>query len=296
MPRFSFSEEEFKDDSQNGQSTEEAVLEELEESPEVELADDELDSEVEKRLEVAEYYRLILKQDLFNDRSEAASRVQKEIRSFVRGRLEVLVGLKPAHQPSKPVELPFSPTQLEALKKMADVLIRKGGQRPPEGPSIKTVEVPQEEKPATQLQKAEGPKLNQVAGKQSEPKPVAKKPGPKPKAKTNQPIKGKPVETPQDADGPEDPLPDVQAVETKDGIFKIGNGKRYKLVPHPTKSEFKIWLDVSGQAKPTGIQPTPVPSPLDPRSRMVEEIQAEQALEGIDRSTNLAIAASLAGK
>jgi len=74
-------------------------------------------SEVEKRLEMAQYYRLVLQDTIFNDppNVEVADRVEGEIREFVRGRMALLVGVgeeKKAETPSSP----FSDAEILALR------------------------------------------------------------------------------------------------------------------------------------------------------------------------------------
>src|SRR5262245_7938180 len=74
------------------------VVEELEQPASQQLTDVEVDehmTEVEKRLEMAQYYRLILSQSMFDGASnpEVADRVETEIRDFVRTRMAALVGV-----------------------------------------------------------------------------------------------------------------------------------------------------------------------------------------------------------
>src|SRR5437016_108827 len=79
----------------------ESVDEMLEETPTPQMDTveqiDEVMSEAEKRFEVAQYYKLLLRDSLFQNSSEAADIVEAEIRTFIKERLSVLLGVKAAH-------------------------------------------------------------------------------------------------------------------------------------------------------------------------------------------------------
>lgn len=79
---------------------------------------DEQMSEVEKRLEVAHYYRMLLKNELFANPSEAGQTVENEVRTFIRGRLAVLLGLKPEVASSSTSD--FSDDEIQSLKEIAN--------------------------------------------------------------------------------------------------------------------------------------------------------------------------------
>ncbi len=84
---------------------------------EVQSIDDQM-SEVEKRLEMAQYYRLVLNDSIFNDppNPEIADRVENEIREFVRSRMSLLVGVG---EEKKEVQSPFSDAEVLALRTIA---------------------------------------------------------------------------------------------------------------------------------------------------------------------------------
>lgn len=84
---------------------------------EVQSIDDQM-SEVEKRLEMAQYYRLVLNDTIFNDppNVEIADRVEGEIREFVRGRMSLLVGVG---EEKAEVLSPFSDAETLALRTIA---------------------------------------------------------------------------------------------------------------------------------------------------------------------------------
>ena len=133
MP-FDLTEFEQETDSEDLDSSDlevEIPAEEEEETQEEGESDAELDnymSEVDKRLEVASFYRALLKNPLFNgvrDKGSAATVVEKEVRAFCRSRLAVLMGLKPETSAITTVvtSSPFTPEQTEALVAVANKLI-----------------------------------------------------------------------------------------------------------------------------------------------------------------------------
>jgi hypothetical protein len=132
-------------------------------------------SEVELRLEEANWYRALLSNSLFNNSGPIADKVEAEVRDFVRSRLRVLLGIDPE---KKAVNEVFSQPEIVALKGLA---ARITGQRGPAQPSA-----PQkaEMRPVPQVNQAQAPVstpvLNQpVKPVKSQPAPVKPKVEPK---------------------------------------------------------------------------------------------------------------------
>lgn len=108
------------------------------------------------RLEQGNLYKMLLKHDLFDGVEadpRAVQNVQREIRTFIRERLEILVGLRqdPKLQP-KTQSLGFSSEEVMLLKGMLSKVLNKGENRPapltnPEKPKISAVTV--KERPKT---------------------------------------------------------------------------------------------------------------------------------------------------
>jgi hypothetical protein len=103
---------------------EDEMLESLSEEAE-EAFDAELVNNARLRLEQGRLYEMLLKHDFFEGMDadqRAVSNVQKEVRNFVRERLEVLVGLRQdprlAPKAAVQVNLPFNSLEIELLKKM----------------------------------------------------------------------------------------------------------------------------------------------------------------------------------
>lgn len=142
----------------------------------VEEAVDETDgeptlSEVERRLEIATYFKAAMKGGFFETNTEISLVVEKEIYNFCRSRLEVLLGIS---QPSVTeteviAKSPFTEDEAKVLKAVAAKLLSKTAEvkaaPPPIEPQVKKNRIPQKSV-TTQ------PEVKQ--SKQA--KPVAKKP------------------------------------------------------------------------------------------------------------------------
>ncbi len=109
------------EDVEYASEQEESVEEENSEEQDLE-ADAQILKDASLRLEQGNLYKMLLKHDLFEGvdaDARAIANVQRELRSFIRERLEVLVGLKsdPRIAPKKlQVELPFSELEIQLLK------------------------------------------------------------------------------------------------------------------------------------------------------------------------------------
>jgi len=119
-------------------------------------------SEVEKRLEVASYYRLLLNDSLFTDKTPASVMVENEIRGFIRDRLAYLLNIKQEVK-ATPVELPFSQEELAALTWLASKVIAN--------PKLKT-EVATVKPPIQVPVEKKIPSIKKVPGSASRVKPA----------------------------------------------------------------------------------------------------------------------------
>jgi hypothetical protein len=175
-----------------------------------------LDLEVEKRFEVAMYYRLLLRDTLFKDSSEAANIVEQEVRGFVRSRLELLMGLGQPQQDKQQVSEVFDQDEITALKAIAARVLRKPSLIQP---SLKKQEAPPKALPS--IRKRSGPQKPPVASKP--PKPQKRK-------KTAETI---------------DDIPDGTVVEE--------DGKKYQVATNDLGQKYK--RDITGQVTPPGYVP-----------------------------------------
>lgn len=154
------------------------VEEEQEEESEEE-SDESVMDDVEKRLEIASFYQALLKNPLFNgsrNKGSGATVVEKEVRSFCRTRLEILVGLKQEVKVAPVVAISqFTQEQAETLIAIANQLLAKNRTTPI---------------PASMPTVASAPMVNAVAGpKTAVSKPAANKTQVKPKAANKTPPK-----------------------------------------------------------------------------------------------------------
>ncbi|MBA3354286.1 MAG: hypothetical protein H0U23_17985 [Blastocatellia bacterium] len=102
--------------------------------------------EVDKRLEVTSYYRELLRGSLFEANSEAARIVEKEVKKYVRERVEILLGIKTVTEKvTAPAPLPFDEQEVTALKMLASKLIGNpalASERKPQEPVLRQVAAP----------------------------------------------------------------------------------------------------------------------------------------------------------
>ncbi len=143
--------------------------------------EDELDmsylEDVDKRLEVSHYYRMLLKNSIFEDRVEAAVIVEKELRAFIRERLSSLLNLKgtgPASE-KKESEVQFTDEEIKILKLWAQALSKKPG-------LVETVSQPGKKTPTVRKQTSTGGIRTVAATKPATPAPAATPPAPAPTA------------------------------------------------------------------------------------------------------------------
>ena len=171
-------------------SEEEVAEEESSEEQDLE-ADAQILKDASLRLEQGNLYKMLLKHDLFEGveaDARAIANVQRELRSFIRERLEVLVGLKadPRIAPKKvQVELPFTELEIQLLKEFLGKVTGK------------TETKPAAMKPATVQVSSAPVKIKPVVGTSSSKVTVSapKKAQPKPKqapTKTEEPRLQKP--------------------------------------------------------------------------------------------------------
>lgn len=195
---------------------------------------------VEERLELAHYYSLLLKHNVFgDDDSEPALKVLGEVRGFIRQRLAVLVGLQvePAVAATKQV---FSDDEVAALKMVAAKVLKK--------PEI--VKVPEVKQLSVQPAPKPAPALAPVATKRPVGRPRKIRLG---RDVLSQAPAANPAKNPAKvaAKPPQEPGAEIAIGE----IHEV-NGRRYKRVEHPVSGE-PFDMDVSGQVVSAQAIPQP---------------------------------------
>jgi hypothetical protein len=227
-----------------------------------EESDERAMAKVEFRLELAQYYRLVLSMDsFFSDSSgPAASVVDKEIRDFVRTRMSKLVGVEGADS-----EGVFTPAEVTALKALAAPAVfgalsaiaakvtRKPSLAETPAPTLKKAVVPAK------------PALRKVSAKSIVP--------------------SAPAPTPTSTPTPPPPTPaPVEKVSTVKRAVKTVSTT---MIDQSTgKAEQReVEMDLTQQARPTGnIQPIPFPT-----SRHQTEMMSQMTASRLAEATNRAV-------
>lgn len=234
---------------------------------------DDVMSEAERRYEIAQYYKLLLRGSLFQNKTEASSIVEKEIREFIRERFSVLIGIKS----EKTISSDFNESQINVLKEFADLgqkapkvlaaltkrLDKKIDSKAKPEPTLNTVK----ESPAPALKKNEEPKLSQP---QPQQKPKQQKPNQNPKG-----IK-------------------VPKMYQDDPTLKIENGRIY-IHAKNALGEYVYERDTNtGETRPLMRDVTPIKTPENikrapmPTDAMLSGIMQSQAQKVLTKDTSKA--------
>jgi hypothetical protein len=232
----------------------------FESAPTEETQVEDLLCEAERRFAKAKYYEVLIKEPIFEgDSSPTALEVVKEIQTFSRERLSVLLGLRAAATDPASV---FTAEEIDILKKMAQKLLKRpelGGiaVQPPSSPQLKRASAPQSPKP---------PEVK---------KPVSQQPKPKeaPKAKPAAKETGEVFRMPQ-KDGTSRTYKVVMEGDQK--VYIGENGLKYLMVTNDA-GEFYM-KNVTRPARPkNGPQPHP---PLN--AMAIATIAAQQAQNALN--------------
>jgi hypothetical protein len=222
---------------------------------EAQSIDDQM-SEVEKRLEMAQYYRLVLNDTIFNDppNVEIADRVEGEIREFVRGRMSLLVGVGEEKKPE--MLSPFSDAETLALRTIA---------QPDVVAALKALA-------AKVLKK---PEILDAKPRVAAPE--------KPKGPPKEPTLKKIVRTPA---APQQPTQRQQQAPT--AAPPSGRGKQQKRVLKKVQrvdgTEGEV--DVTPPAQPVGVKPFPTPvgrAAIEATAAQTARQQAMVAVANLDK-------------
>lgn len=282
MQTFSFDENEFADQPDD---TAGEVLRDMEESLSPESNEDPELADVDLRLEVADYYRAILNHDFFSTESKAGEMVDREIRSFIRERLEVLLGLRDPRQPQ--VVMPFEEDEIAALKALAAKVLQKPGlMKTEERPAVRKMPTPvptakpQARRPKPQARKVPAPR----AAPSSKPRAVAK-------PRTDAPSAPKPTPAPNpEADSQTFVSTDGKQVTLIEGEVLFEEGRRYIVAKNEMGTLYR--RDITGQVVAPGRIPPQTPQQMS----LMSERLAMESIGRLDETTGLAIVASLQQK
>lgn len=217
-------------------------------------------SEVEKRLEMAQYYRLVLNDTIFNDppNPDIADRVENEIREFVRGRMSLLVGVG---EEKKEVQSPFSEAEVLALRTIA---------QPDVVSALKALAAKVLKKPQI-LDAKPLPAAPEKPKVMREPtlKKILRKPPQEAAASASAPAsKPRPAAAPT-------PAPPTKGKQQKRVIKKVQRSDG-------TEGE----VDVTPPAQPVGVKPIPTPvgkAAIESTAAVVARQQAMVAVAALDK-------------
>lgn len=202
-----------------------AIVQRLDPEAQVSSANDDYMNEVDRRLEVASYYRELLRSPLFDNESPAAEIVQNEMRTFATGRLEVLLAIK-QERFTPPPESQFSPDEVQALKAILRELIKHpnvlkakpgaGTDSKPVVPSLRRAAAPEERNVRPQISTTspvEVGRTNIPAAKVPPPQKTVRRGTPVPPARTGKPTTLKKKVQGNDGEEHEIEVPRVQRPE-----------------------------------------------------------------------------------
>lgn len=193
-------------------------------------------TEAERRFEKGQYYRLLLRENFFDNNAPEAAEVIEEIRVFIRERLAVLLGVQ-AERP-KEYDL-FSEDEVKILKVFAAEI----GKRP-------------------RLMPNQSPKTEDKAAEREAPR--LRKPSTASPQQPRREAQTKPV---QSAESPAKRRKQKKRIEQPDGtILEIEGGQTYVVERNELGTEYR--RNVTQQTMPPKDGPQPIP-PLTSEQMMM---------------------------
>lgn len=240
---------------------EEAVAE-IQGDPQFDVFEDEEEetadvmSDVNLRLEQGRLYQMVLQGNIFADTNadpKAIRNVQREIRKFVRERMETMVGIRQEQQLQTPVvSSPFNDLEVTALKMLASKVSKGATEN-----FVQSAPGPQAPLPSP---KKDG--ITSISGNvrpQTTPTVSAKS--------TNKNIKSKPVPTKSaidNADGSALQKPIDEMTPAELAAYDAAATERRKrnyaaipqnLVPHPSPQQLEMMYTMQAAARPIKLAP-----------------------------------------
>lgn len=133
----------------------EEVMQVLQEDPNVDIFEEEEDdaalimNDANLRLEQGRLYQMVLQGDIFADTNadpKAIRNVQREIRKFVRERMETMLGIRQEQVAQQPiVSSPFNDLEVTALKMVASKVTKGETEKVSQAPVAPTVTAPKKD-------------------------------------------------------------------------------------------------------------------------------------------------------
>jgi hypothetical protein len=227
----------------------EEAVQEMQESPEMDVfEEDDEDTSISMndanlRLEQGRLYQMILKHDLFGETDadpKAIRNVQREIRRFVRERMETMLGIRQEQVLQQTiVSPPFNDMEVTVLKMLASKMSKGATEQTQAAPA--PVPAPKKDGITSISGSLRGDAKPTVISTPTAPKPVAK-----------QPVKNAPAQKPQQS-----------ALKTEDSLLQ-------KPIDQMTQEELLAYNQAAEQRtaskyakKPSGLTPHPSPQQLE---------------------------------
>jgi len=235
-------------------------------TPEVEEEYEAVMAQVDRRMKVAQYFRMVLDNSMFDDGTPEAKIAESRVRKYVREELEVLFGMRQV-QSHRPAPAQFTDEEVQILKELI-VRLKK--------PAVATPQF----KPIGVSPRASVPSQPLIVAKT---KPMVQVQAPKPAqpAGTTKPTVRQNVVDPR-----------IPKQYQDDDTARVINGKVYiqarsedgDLLWSKDKRTNKtqpIMKDVTPVARPTGTQPLPMPSIA--QTNQIETQRAGEQLQIMER-------------
>ncbi len=250
----------------------EEAMSELQEDPELDIFEEEEDDTFEimndagLRLEQGRLYQMILRHDLFGETDadpKAIRNVQREIRKFVRERMEIMLGIKQEQAVQETiVSSPFNDLEVVVLKMLADKMSKgQTSQSQPQVQAPAPVPVAPKKDGISSINGQLRPNTNPApigkplsktgkavpkAQPKAPEKPVSKPVQPKSAIKSDESVLQKPIEemTPEEL-----AAHDAAALERRSKNYAT---KPNNLVPHPTGQALEMLYASQAQQLSSG--------------------------------------------
>lgn len=225
----------------------------LQEGPNVNIFDEEeedlvgLMSDANLRLEQGRLYQMILENDIFADTNanpKAIRSVQREIRKFVRERLEVMLGIKQEQTIQQTiVSSPFNDLEVTVLKMLASKMSKGATEQPQEITTVQAPPTPKKDGISSisgTLRPQAPVKLTPTSQATQKPvtKPTVASAKPQPKSTVNKPIEGSALKKPIEQMTQEELIAYNAEAEKRSISNKAALPNN--LIPHPTPEALQM--------------------------------------------------------
>lgn len=260
----------------------------------------ELVSHVDRRLRIAQNFRLVLDSPLFGEETPESRVVQSRIRKFVREEIEVLFGMKAASSMSSGSSGAFTAEEVDALKALAAATI-SAKKRTAEPKLNRIAAPPPVQAPPAAVKPIQAAPVRPIQQPRQQPvqAPPQQRTQPRPPTQPQQPQSSvKPGTLPNNVAAGTPGLktdPRVPDDYKNDPTVRIKNGHVYVQQRDNSSGEL-LWVqepgmrrpipmlkDITPISKPSGpIQPVPMPN-VESMSMLTNQTAATEAMQNLER-------------